>query len=216
MKPKKSFLDYLGLFKADEKTGESKLNPKTVGIILICGIGILGIMQLTGSKPSTAVQSAPIVTDTSTADTIATFKQQNKSSSPEIAKEESNYEQQLKTMLESISGVKNVTVMVNLEASDTQVLQQNVSQHSQITEESDKEGGKRHVEDTQTNQDTVIVKDGGAESPVVIKTEKAAIKGVLVIAGGVDNIQIKQMVIEAVTRVLGVGSNRVAVLPMKN
>ncbi|MGM9987088.1 MAG: stage III sporulation protein AG [Bacillaceae bacterium] len=214
MKEKKSLVDYFRLFKKDEKTGESKLNTKTMGVVLLVGIAIMGIVQLGNSKTLTPVQTTPKITNQNTEETVETFKQ-NRNTSPEIAKEEGRYEQQLKKMLETISGVKNVSVMVNLEASDTQILEKNTNEHTQITEETDKTGGKRKIESTKKDQTAVILKEDGKEKPLVIKTEKADVKGVLVVADGVENIEVKQMVIEAVTRVLGVGSNRVSVLPMK-
>ena len=51
--------------------------------------------------------------------------------------------------------------------------------------------------------------------PVVIETKKPAIRGVLVVAKGADNIQVKKWIIEAVTRSLDVPSHRVAVMPKK-
>ncbi|EEM04135.1 Sporulation stage III protein AG [Bacillus pseudomycoides] len=62
---------------------------------------------------------------------------------------------------------------------------------------------------------TVIIREGDKETPIVLRTEKPKVRGVLVVAKGVDNIQVKAMVKEAVTRMLDVPSHRVAVLPKK-
>lgn len=61
----------------------------------------------------------------------------------------------------------------------------------------------------------VIVRSGDQEKPVVVKTEKPKIRGILVVAKGADNIEVKKWIIEAVTRSLDVPSHRVAVLPKK-
>ncbi|BBP90642.1 hypothetical protein BsIDN1_42600 [Bacillus safensis] len=83
------------------------------------------------------------------------------------------------------------------------------------TEETDKEGGVRSVTDQTKEEEVVIIKNGNEETPVVVQTKKPEIRGVLVVAQGVDNVQIKKTIIEAVTRVLDVPSHRVAVAPKK-
>lgn len=85
----------------------------------------------------------------------------------------------------------------------------------QSTDETDREGGKRKVEDISTDEKLVIVRSGDQEKPVVVKTEKPKIRGILVVAKGADNIEVKKWIIEAVTRSLDVPSHRVAVLPKK-
>jgi stage III sporulation protein AG len=49
----------------------------------------------------------------------------------------------------------------------------------------------------------------------VVEYQKPAIRGVLVVAKGAENIQVKKWIIEAVTRSLDVPSHRVAVMPKK-
>ena len=77
------------------------------------------------------------------------------------------------------------------------------------------EGGKRKVEDQSREEQLVIIQEGEKEIPVVTETKKPAIRGVLVVAKGADNIQVKKWIIEAVTRSLDVPSHRVAVMPKK-
>lgn len=83
------------------------------------------------------------------------------------------------------------------------------------TEETDKEGGKRSVTDQTSEEQIVMIRNGDQETPVVVQTKKPDIRGVLVVAQGVDNVQIKKTIIDAVTRVLDVPSYRVAVAPKK-
>ncbi len=78
------------------------------------------------------------------------------------------------------------------------------------------QGGKRKIEDSSQEQQLVIIREGEKEVPIVIETKKPEIRGVLVVASGADNIQVKSWIIEAVTRSLGVPSHRVAVMPKKN
>ena len=83
---------------------------------------------------------------------------------------------------------------------------------SQTTGETDKTGGKR-VEDESLDEKTVIIREGDKETPVVLRTEKPKVRGVLVVAKGVDNIQVKAMVKEAVIKSLDVPAHRVSVSP---
>ncbi|MFP3359212.1 stage III sporulation protein AG, partial [Planococcus sp. SIMBA_143] len=73
--------------------------------------------------------------------------------------------------------------------------------------------GKRSIEDKSQEEEIVIVNNGDKEVPIVKETKKPKVSGVLVVAKGADNIQIKKWIIEAVTRSLNVPSHRVSVLP---
>ncbi len=119
-----------------------------------------------------------------------------------ISDYEHAYETQLKEALDTIVGVSDVTVVVNVDATEKQVLEKNRKTQTQLTEETDREGGKRKVEDQSTDEQLVIIRDGEKEVPIVVETKKPDIRGVLVVAKGADNIQVKKWIIEAVTRSL--------------
>jgi stage III sporulation protein AG len=133
-----------------------------------------------------------------------------------ISDYESAYEEQLKDALEQMLGVNKVTVIVNVDATDRKVLEKNRVTQTQTTDETDREGGKRKVEDASVEEQLVIIRSGDKEGPILVETKKPAIRGVLVVAQGAENIQVKKWIIEAVTRVLDVPSHRVAVMPKKS
>jgi len=132
-----------------------------------------------------------------------------------IAAYEERYEKELKAALETIEGVDDVTVVVNIDSTELKLFEKKRSTQKQTTEESDKEGGKRTIENESTNEEVIIIRNGDEETPLVVATKKPDIRGVLVVAKGADNLQIKKWIVEAVTRVLNVPSYRVAVLPKK-
>jgi stage III sporulation protein AG len=182
-------------------------------LVLVLGIVFMLISNLMNSKdPSQA--SVPVAKQESVDE--PTFGQKKEIEQAAISEYEVRYENQLKEALETIVGVDDVSVVVNVDATETKILQTNTVTSSQSTDETDREGGKRKVDDTSKDEQVVIIRQGEEETPIVIKIEKPAIRGVLVVAKGVDNIQIKKMVVEAVTRVLDVPSHRVAVLPKKS
>lgn len=129
---------------------------------------------------------------------------------------ENQYENQLKEALEQIVGVHDVTVVVNVEATAKTVLEKNLTLKNQTTVEEDKEGGTRKIEDQSTEDQLVLIKEGDKEVPIVLETRKPEVKGVLVVAGGAENIQIKKWIVESVTRGLDVPSHKVAVMPKKS
>jgi stage III sporulation protein AG len=132
-----------------------------------------------------------------------------------ISDYESAYEAELKDALEQMLGVNKVSVIVNVDATDKKVLEKNTVTQTQTTNETDREGGTRKVEDVSVDEQLVIVRSGEKEGPILIETKKPSIRGVLVVAQGAENIQVKKWIIEAVTRVLDVPVHRVAVMPKK-
>lgn len=128
---------------------------------------------------------------------------------------EYHYETQLKRALEEIVGVSNVSVMVNVAGSKKNIYEKNTHTTEQNTEEIDREGGTRDVKDSSKDEQVVIVRKGDTEEPLIIHTQKPEISGVLVVANGVDNIQVKTWVVEAISRVLDIPSHRVSVMPRK-
>ena len=185
-------------------------------IVLAVGIGFMLFSNLysKGEVKTSAPTSTVSNNDVEKTETVFNPKS-NDSQPATITDYERLYETQLKEALQRILGVDDVTVVVNVEASELQVLQKNEVTHTQKTNEVDSNGGKRDVEDVSTDQQVVIVRKGEEEKPLVIETKKPSVKGVLVVAQGAESIKVQQMLIEAVTKVLDVPQHRVAVLPKK-
>jgi stage III sporulation protein AG len=148
-------------------------------------------------------------------DEVPVFSQKQSGGNDEISNYEKAYEAQIKEALDAIVGVGDATVVVNVDATEKKVLEKNKTNQKQTTDETDREGGKRKVEDQSQEEQLVIVRNGEKEVPIVIETKKPEIRGVLVVAKGAENIQVKKWIIEAVTRALDVPSHRVSVMPKK-
>lgn len=127
---------------------------------------------------------------------------------------EESYEKDLQKMLNNIQGVSEVEVMVNLDSTNIKVYETNLIKGQQITNESDTNGGVRKVEDQTEETQVVLVRQGDQEVPLLVQTEKPKVRGVFVVAKGVDHSEVKMWVIEAVSRVLDVPSHKVSVMPM--
>lgn len=124
-------------------------------------------------------------------------------------------ENQLKEILSKIQGVGEVSVMLNIDSTEEVIYERNSNTKDSKTEETDREGGNRYIEDRTRDQQVVLIRQGNDEEPLVIKTKKPAVRGVLVVASGAENMQVKTWVIEAVQRVLDVPAHRVSVMPRK-
>lgn len=125
------------------------------------------------------------------------------------------YENSLRDILEQIVGVGKVTVMVNLDSTEEKVYQTNVQSGKQVTQEKDTQGGTRTVDDTTQSSQIVTVSNGGGESPIVVKTVKPKIRGVVVVANGVENMQVKAWIFDVIERSLDVPPHRISIVPRK-
>ncbi|WP_224773257.1 stage III sporulation protein AG [Metabacillus idriensis] len=185
-------------------------------IVLALGIGFMLVSNLLSKDTSlTQIEQVSGLTSSSEKDADVFKPSGDEGGTGSIDKYEQEYENQLKEALESMAGIENVTVVVNVEATSEQVLEKNTMTQNQTTEETDPQGGKRTVDDGNTEESVVIIRKGEQETPIILQTKKPEIRGVLVVAAGADNIQIKKSIVEAVTRVLGVPSHRVAVAAKK-
>jgi stage III sporulation protein AG len=124
------------------------------------------------------------------------------------------YEQSLSSILRQVVGVGKVQVFVNVDSVDEVVIEKNRQDTQQVTNEKDRQGAVRQVTEMVRDGEVATV-GGGAQQPLIVKKVKPRIRGVLVVAEGVERQSLKKMVIEAVERTLDVPSHRISVLPAK-
>lgn len=212
--PKNLFEKLKGMINIENGKKPSKYHY--VLIVLAIGIGFMLISNLFTNEASLPkVSQVSGLTSTASGDADVFKPSEESGGSGSIDKYEQEYENQLKEALDSMIGIENAMVVVNVDATSEQILEKNSVSQSQTTEETDPQGGKRTVEDGSTEESVVIIRKGEQETPIILQTKKPEIRGVLVVAAGADNIQIKKSIVEAVTRVLGVPSHRVAVAAKK-
>lgn len=132
-----------------------------------------------------------------------------------IAEYENIYETQLKEILGTVVGVGAVEVMVNLDSTPEIVVVKDTNSRSSTNQETDKERATRNQSDQSRDEKVVVVQGGKQDAPVVLKTLKPKVRGVLVVAKGADNIQVKAWITEAVQKVLDVPAYKISILPKK-
>ncbi len=195
-------------------TTEKKAGKYQYMILVLCiGAAFMIVGNVIFDEKSTPLESQAVNSSQGQTENVETFSLKKDSNNKSISGYEESYEKQLTKALEEMLGIDDVMVVVNIDSTDRKVLEKNIVTKSQTTEEKDNEGGERKVQDTSTDEQLVIIREGEKEVPIVVEMKKPEIRGVLVVARGAENIQVKKWIIEAVTRALGVPSHRVAVMP---
>lgn len=180
---------------------------KYILIIAVIGILLILISNLfsgTNKKPTTSPDIDQIQ-ESEEIEEVSLLKN--------VTEIETNYEKSLQTMLNQIKGVSEAEVMINVDSTNVQVYEKDLIVGTQTTEETDKNGGTRNVEDETRETKLVYVRQGDQEVPVLVQTKKPEVRGVFVIAEGVDDMTTKKWIIESVSKVLDVPTYRISVMP---
>lgn len=200
------------LLRNSDSTGKPS---KKAGYIMVIGLmGLLLIIIGNVFSASETEDGSPIQNDQDNMNeqtSDETFSN-NASESSDVDEIEASYEDDLQAMLNQIQGVSETEVMVNLESTRVNVFEKDLISGRQITEESDTNGGTRDIEDTQEETQVVLVNQGDKEVPLLVRTEKPDVRGVFVVAKGVDHATVEEWVVESISRVLDVPTHRVSVM----
>lgn len=201
--------------KLIEPKGEKSKKSLNIYFYLLLGLGI-AIMLLSNMTSTFQTKNEPEMSNTNAEESEEKDAFANRSSNPStIVEYEEYYERQVRDILADVIGVSNVSVKVNIASTEKKLYEKNRRNEKQVTEENDREGGTRTIENHSMDEETIIVRDGDKDKPVIIGSEKPKVTGVIVVAQGAESMQVKQQIIEAVTRFLHVPSYQVSVLPKK-
>lgn len=121
-------------------------------------------------------------------------------------------EKKLEDILSQLKGVENVRVMITLEDTVEKIPAFNITKNNETTNEIDAHGGTREIIRDDMTIQVVTNSEGGM---IVLKEIKPKVKGVIVVAQGAEDIEVKEMLYEAVKTVLGISGNRVEVYSSK-
>ncbi|PWW05658.1 stage III sporulation protein AG [Paenibacillus cellulosilyticus] len=180
-------------------------------LLLIGGIGVAimivnAYMSFDRVAPTTN-QSEPPVSD-------VPAMSAHSSDSP-FASIEQPLENRLKEILEKIVGVGPVDVLVSVESTEETVFVSNEQKSQQTTEETDKNGGRRHMTSVTDNGTIVMYEQSGDQTPIITKKIKPRISGVLIVAKGAENPTVKRLILDAVEKGINVPVNRISIVPRK-
>ncbi|MBY9081494.1 stage III sporulation protein AG [Paenibacillus sp. HN-1] len=145
----------------------------------------------------------------------ATLQEQTGDDSSSFDGIEREMENRLKGILEQIVGVGTVDILVTVDSTEEVVVQRNVNDSQQLSDETDANGGKRHTTTYTRDGEIVTYSNSGDETPIVTKKIKPQVRGVLIVAKGAENKVVKGLIEQAVQKALNVPSYRISVVPRK-
>ena len=123
---------------------------------------------------------------------------------------EKSFEVRVRDILQDVVGVGEVAVMVTIDSTEELVIQRNMKDSQQTTEEKDGNGGTRHMTQVTRDGEIVMLESSGDNTPIVTK-----VRGVVVVAAGAENEVVKKIITDAVEKGLNVPSYRISVVPRK-
>jgi stage III sporulation protein AG len=208
-------LEFLkSLFKSkSENPNKGKLLKKDQLIIFLL-FGILLLVIAIPVEPKKKSKEAN-VTENQEIDS-----QEQEGMEKEGAVSTSSYEEQqearLEEILRKVEGVGEVEVMITLQASSEKVVEKDQPSTSQDVEEQDSGGGTRSTQDRSWSESTVYwEQENGSRTPYVIKELKPRVEGVIVIAQGGGDPEIKQNIMEAVQALFPVEAHKIKIMKME-
>ncbi len=121
-------------------------------------------------------------------------------------------ERELEEILSMMEGVGQVSVQVQISESEEKILYQEENTQSTELEEQDSVGGLR-IEETKNIESKVLTDQSG--EPFVTKVLSPKIEGVLVIAEGGDQSEIKNDIMEAIMVLFDLDAHKIKVAKRK-
>ncbi|MEG1963741.1 MAG: hypothetical protein RR123_02605, partial [Clostridia bacterium] len=127
-----------------------------------------------------------------------------------IATNEENMSKELAYALSQIAGVGKTEVLISYHGGKQLKIANKTEKHSDITGEAGAQNEK--VVETIT---PIIINEGGQSKPIILEEIMPKIEGVIVVAQGADDVNVKVNIIIAVATVLNVDNNKIKVFNMK-
>lgn len=118
---------------------------------------------------------------------------------------------QITDILSQVEGVGHVSVAISLAAGQEQDYAKNVNNQKTIVEEKDTQGGVRVT--TEIDEQTEYVLVQSRNEPLVLKEKAPEIKGVLVVAEGANDVELKTQLSRAVQSLFDLPAHKIMILP---
>lgn len=171
------------------------------GIALLIVLGVILLVApglFLGNEPSVSLpENVPKLTDTANS----------------LALIETELASQISSALNQVEGAGAVTVSVSLETGYQQEYVRNITQDASTIQEQDNAGGIRNTNTSNQRTEVVFTKNGG--EALVAAEKNPAIRGVLVVAEGAGDSEMKMKLSKAVQTLLNVPAHRVMVITKK-
>jgi stage III sporulation protein AG len=124
-------------------------------------------------------------------------------------------EKELEQILSGVAGVGDVEVMLTIASSEEKKTLQKESTSSEEVEETESGGTKRKQNTSSAETEPVLVEEGEAETPYIIKIQSPQIEGVLVVAQGAGSGSVDSEIIAAVEALFSIEAHKIKVMKME-
>lgn len=144
---------------------------------------------------------------------------QDQANNPPAVSDDENIQDQeyrLKQILSSMKGAGRVEVMITYKTGKELIPAMNTVESNTETEEKDSNGGIRRVSQVDTNSQPVSMTTSEGSQPLITREVRPEVLGVIIIAEGAGDIQVRMELQKAVQTVLGVRANQVDIFVMED
>lgn len=177
-------------------------NKKYRTILVVVGLGLIGIIFLSGffeKKPAESEAQETLAAVDQTVDDYAAQLEAN-----------------LTTMISRIKDVGEVQVMVTIEKGVENIYATEQKTSKQVTNDKSSDTDTKNQENDNTETTYILVKDSdGGQKAIAVTQIQPVVKGVVVVCDGGDNVAVEQQIINAVTTALDISSAKVCVVSSK-
>lgn len=206
----------LAFIKGSEGDGPlKKSRAKTLNYLVMFGAaGVLLIILANAFNPTAPEPLTELHSDTS----LKSGDGSGETDLMEISKAEEMLNRRLEEMLTRIEGVGQVKASINLDSTTETEYAINTTTSNRKTDEKDPRGGNRTITEVNENGQLVLLResDSSKEAPVVVREIKPEVRGVVVVADGAADPQVKAALIRAVEVFLDIPVHKVVVLPRES
>lgn len=208
------FKDKLNKFLGkDENTGDNNNKKKIENLVFLIVLVIITVVIINiiwnGDKTTNKEQS-----NNDTSKQLATTNNQTINQNQTQGTSEKDLETRLEEILSQIQGVGEVKVLLNYSESSEVVAMYNETSRISNTEETDTEGGRRTIQETDTQKDIIYQEDDGQKTPITQKIVQPKIEGAIITAKGANQANVKTNIIQAVEAVTGLATHKIQVFEM--
>ena len=193
-------MDFKKLKNEVSKLFKNKYMGNILAVLLVIGFILIAITILAPELLSGKNEVLTEENNTKVNTTVSTYEDKQKI--------------ELTNILRKIDGVGEVDVMINFESGEEKVAAYDSTNQTTKTEETDTNGGKR-VSDQQNDTTKVVMSsESGGNSPVILKTYKPKVIGVVITAEGAESSKVRYDIEKAVSSLYGISVEKVNVYPM--
>lgn len=182
------------------KIQKGNLNKNILNLVIFGFIGIAFI--LVGSFFSNSTEKEQKMQEEKNALETQNFKNTDY---------EAKIQYELKEILSSIEGVGDVDIMITVENEGESEIAYSKNETQNVTKEKDDQGGERVTDQKQISNTPVMSNADSGNSPFVVKESMPEISGIIVVADGAKNPEIKYQLSQAVQTALGLSSHKVVI-----